>query len=147
LASHQFDYLDFVFGPIISTHGIVSNIGGYYEAEDTVSAVFTFASGVVGTSSWCFVVDKDSEEDRIEIKGTEGQITFSTFKVEDVVLKTKGKTETFSYQNPENIQFNLISQLVHSLRTGSECVSTMYSAARTSKVIEQIIGNYYEKRS
>ncbi len=146
LASHQFDYLDFVFGPIISVRGIASNIGGYYEAEDTVSAVFTFASGVVGTGSWCFVVEKESEEDRIEIKGTEGEITFSTFKVEDVVLKTKNKTERFSFQNPENIQYNLITQLVESLRTGSECVSTMYSAARTSKVIEQIVKDYYDKK-
>lgn len=146
LASHQFDYLDFLFGPITSAKGIASNIGGYYEVEDTVSAAFTFASGVVGSGSWCFVVDRNSEEDRIEIKGTEGEITFSTFKVEDVVLKSKNKTETFSFQNPENIQHNLITQLVESLRTGSECVSTMYSAARTSKVIEQIVKDYYDKK-
>ena len=146
LASHQFDYLDFLFGPITSAQGIASNIGGYYEVEDTVSAIFTFASGVVGSGSWCFVVDKNSEEDYIEIKGTAGEITFSTFNVEDVILKTKDKTEAFSIQNPENIQFNLINQLVQSLRTGSECVSTMYSAARTSQVIEQIVKDYYSHR-
>ena len=145
LASHQFDYLDFLFGPITAAKGIASNIGGYYEVEDTVSAAFTFASGVVGSGSWCFVVDRESEEDRIEIKGTEGEITFSTFKVEDVVLKSKNKTETFSFQNPENIQYNLITQLVESLRNGTECVSTMYSAARTSHVIEQIVKDYYNK--
>ena len=89
------------------------------------------------------MVDKNSEVDQIEIKGTDGEITFSTFQVADVVLKSKNKTETFSFQNPENIQYNLITQLVESLRTGSECVSTMYSAARTSKVIEQIVKDYY----
>ncbi len=145
LASHQFDYLDFLFGPITTVHGIASNIGGYYEVEDTVSAVFTFASGVVGSGSWCFVVDRESEEDRIEIKGTEGEITFSTFKVEDVILKSKSKTESFSFQNTENIQYNLIKQLVESLRKENECVSTMYSAARTSKVLEQIVEEYYNK--
>ena len=44
LASHQFDFLDFVFGKITEVHGIVTNVAGYYEAEDTASAVFSFES-------------------------------------------------------------------------------------------------------
>ena len=42
LASHQLDYLDFILGPIKDAKGIAQNLGGLYQAEDMVSAVFTF---------------------------------------------------------------------------------------------------------
>ena len=37
LASHQFDYLDFLFGPVTEVVGIAQNLAGLYRAEDTVS--------------------------------------------------------------------------------------------------------------
>lgn len=144
LASHQFDFLDFVFGPITEVHGIAQNRAGYYKAEDTVSASFTFESGVVGSGSWCFVVDESSEEDRIEILGTKGKIVFSCFGVKDVELITSKGTIQFSFKNPENISQHLIEQVVNDLRGTGNCVSTMYSAARTSRVLEEIVKEYYK---
>ncbi|HAQ18588.1 MAG TPA: oxidoreductase [Prolixibacteraceae bacterium] len=145
LASHQFDYLDFVFGPITEVTGIAKNIAGLYPAEDTVSAAFAFDSGVSGTGSWCFVVPKGSEEDIIEITGTKGKLSLSSFQHGDVKLTTPEGMVSFSFQNPENIQHNLISQVVKTLRGESECVSTGKSAARTSWVLEEIVRNYYIK--
>ncbi|MCE5332371.1 MAG: Gfo/Idh/MocA family oxidoreductase [Bacteroidales bacterium] len=145
LASHQFDYLDFVFGPITQVNGMASNIAGYYSAEDTVSAVFTFASGVTGTGSWSFVVDKQSEEDSIEIIGTKGKIKFPCFDKGDVEVVSEKETERLNFQNHENISFYLIEQVVGTLRGKNECVSTMYSAARTSFVLEEIVKSYYKR--
>ncbi|MDP4209692.1 MAG: Gfo/Idh/MocA family oxidoreductase [Bacteroidota bacterium] len=145
LASHQFDYLDFVFGPITQVSGVASNIAGYYKAEDTVSAVFSFGSGVVGSGSWCFVVDKQCEEDIIEITGTKGQIKLPCFNLGDVMLTTTHNTESFSFKNPENISFNLVRQVTGALRGKNDCVSTMYSAARTSYVLEEIVKTYYSR--
>ncbi|MEI8114584.1 MAG: Gfo/Idh/MocA family oxidoreductase [Bacteroidia bacterium] len=145
LASHQFDFLDFVFGPIKEVAGIAKNIAGYYSAEDTVSAAFAFNSGVSGTGSWCFVVDKGAEEDTIEITGTKGKIVFPTFDRRDVQLITEKGTVNFSFQNPENISHNLIRQVVQNLRGEGECVSTGYSAARTSWVLEEIVKKYYSE--
>ena len=145
LASHQFDFLDFAFGPITEIHGIAQNRAGYYPAEDTVSASFTFASGIVGNGSWCFVVDEGSEEDRFEITGTKGKIVFSCFALRDVELITAKGTVNFSFQNPENISYNLIKQVVYTLHGEGECVSTGYSAARTSWVLEEIVKLYYKK--
>ena len=144
LASHQFDYLDFVFGPIIDVNGIASNIAGYYKAEDTVSAVFTFSSGVVGTGSWCFVVDPQCEEDIIEITGTKGKIKFACFNLGDVEVTTGQNIEQLSFQNPENISHNLIKQVVEAIRGEGQCVSTMHSAARTSRVLEEVVKGYYK---
>jgi predicted dehydrogenase len=146
LASHQFDFLDFAFGPITEVKGIAKNIAGYYSAEDTVSAAFAFNSGVTGTGSWCFVVDKGAEEDTIEIAGTKGILSFSSFQHGDVTLTTPEGTVSFSFQNPENIQHNLIAQVVKTLLGESECVSTGKSAARTSAVLEEMVKEYYKNQ-
>jgi len=145
LASHQFDFLDFVFGPVTKVNGVARNIAGYYKAEDTVSAAFSFDSDVVGSGSWCFVVDEISEEDSIEIHGTTGKIKFSCFDLGDVELTTKEGTQKFSFTNPENISFFLVQQLVGALQGKNDCVSTMYSAARTNYVLEEIVKSYYSK--
>lgn len=143
LASHQFDYLDFLFGPVTAVSGTASNIAGYYKAEDTVSAAFSFKSGVQGTGSWCFVVDKVSEEDFIEITGTQGRIIFPCFNLGEVELITQSGTAKFAFLNPENISFFLIKQVVETLEGTGSCISTMYSAARTNEVLEKITKSYY----
>ena len=145
LASHQLDYMDFVFGPITEVHGIAHNLAGYYTAEDTVSAAFTFGSGVTGTGSWCFVVPKGSEEDIIEITGTKGKLSFSSFLHGDVKLTSAEGTISISFKNPENIQHHLISQVVQTLLGEGECVSTGYSASRTNWVMEEIVKEDYSQ--
>jgi predicted dehydrogenase len=143
LASHQFDYLDFVFGPVTQVKGFAQNRAGYYPAEDTVSAAFAFESGVTGTGSWSFVVPKGSEEDIIEITGTKGKIVFSCFQHGDVKLTTPQGTVSLSFQNPENISHYLIETVVKELRGEGKCHNTGYSASRTNKVLEEIVKEYY----
>lgn len=147
LASHQFDYLDFLFGPVIEVHGIAVNQAGLYPAEDTVAGTFRFGNGVVGTGSWCFVVAKGAEEDLIEINGTKGKISLASFLHGDVKLTTPEGTVSFSFQNPENIQHNLIRQVVEDLRGEADCVSTGKSAARTSAVLDEMVKNYYASKN
>ena len=143
LASHQLDYLDFVFGPVVQVYGMAVNQAGYYKAEDTVTGTFRFENGVIGTGSWCFAVSKGSEEDIIEISGTRGKLTFSSFQHGDVVLTTPEGTVNFSFQNPENIQHYMIQQVVNELRGDGKCVSTGKTAARTSAVLDEMVKNYY----
>ena len=147
LASHQFDYLDFLFGPVTEVQGIAQNLAGFYPAEDTVSAVFTFESGITGTGSWCFVGSQEAEEDIIEISGTGGKISFSTFQHGEVKLLSAEGTRSFSFQNPENISHLLIQQVVNELRGEGKCVSACYSAARTNWVLEEIVKGFYETGS
>lgn len=144
LASHQFDYLDFLFGPVTKVHGIAKNRAGFYSPEDTVSAVFTFDSGVTGTGSWCFVVSEEAEDDFIEISGTKGKIRLATFQQYDVKLTNSEGTTNLSFKNPENISHHLIKQVVSDLRGEGKCVSTGYSAARTNWVLGEIVKGYYE---
>jgi len=143
LASHQFDYLDFLFGPITEVKGTAVNQAGLYPAEDTVMGTFSFESGVVGTGSWCFVAHKSAFTDIIEIIGDGGIITFSTFLHSDVGMQNNEGTHKFRFQNPENIQHNLIQQVVGAINGKGECVSTGETAARTSAVLDQMVRNYY----
>jgi predicted dehydrogenase len=145
LASHQLDYLDFLFGPVVQVYGMAINQAGYYRAEDTVTGTFLFGNGVIGTGSWCFVVSKGSEEDIIEISGTKGKLTFSSFQHGDVKLTTPEGTVNFSFQNPDNIQHYLIQQVVNELSGDEECVSTGKTAARTSAVLEEVVKEYYKR--
>lgn len=146
LASHQFDYLDYLAGPITFVKGFASNNAGFYTAEDTVTAVFGFKNGMAGTGSWCFVTDPVNFQDTIEITGTKGKINFPTFAKGDVILTTAEGTVEMQFQNPENIQFHLITQVVNAMMGKVECVSTGVSAARTNKVLETIVTDYYKSR-
>lgn len=143
LASHQLDYLDFLFGPITEVSGTAKNLAGFYTPEDTVSATFSFGSGVLGTGSWCFVVGEDAEEDVIEITGTKGKISFATFQHYDVKLTPSEGSSVLTFKNPENISHNLIRQVVSDLRGEEKCVSTGYSAARTNWVMGEITKEFY----
>ncbi|HZL10220.1 MAG TPA: Gfo/Idh/MocA family oxidoreductase [Prolixibacteraceae bacterium] len=146
LASHQMDYLDFLFGPVVKVHGIAANHAGYYDAEDTVTGTFLFGNGIIGTGSWCFVADESSVSDLIEITGTLGKISFPCFSPGDLQLSTAKGTVNFSFQNPENISYNLVSQVVQDLRGETKCISTGKTAARTSAVLDEMVKNYYDHK-
>ena len=147
LASHQFDYLDFVLGEVKDVKGNASNLAELYPAEDTVSGTWKHKSGVIGTGSWCFVVDKSSEEDSIEIIGENGRITLPCFSPGNLVLiNTSGITE-MEFKNPQHISQNLVQQVNNELRGVEKCVSTGESAARTSWVLDEMVKEYYNKKS
>jgi len=143
LASHQFDYLDFVLGPVAEVKGNAANLAGLYPAEDTVSGTWKHESGVIGNGSWCFVADKSSVSDEIEIIGESGQISIPCFTPGNVILKTKEGVTEMGFKNPEHISQNLVQQVVNELCGIGKCVSTGDSAARTSWVLEEMVKEYY----
>lgn len=146
LASHQFDYLDFVFGEVHDVKGNASNIAGLYPAEDTVTGTWKHKSGVIGSGSWCFVVDENSEEDYIQIVGEKGKISLPCFSPGNLKLKTPEGSEEMSFTNPQHISQNLVQQIVDELRGKGKCVSTGKSAARTSWVLDEMVKEYYESQ-
>lgn len=137
LASHQLDFLDFLLGPIAHASGHATNQAKRYRAEDAVAASFAFESGALGSGVWNFAADR--RRDRIEIVGDEGQIAFSTFAFTPVELTTNGGSQTFAMDPPEHVQQPLIQTIVNALLQRGECPSTGASAARTSRVMDQIV--------
>ncbi|GHT30335.1 oxidoreductase [Bacteroidia bacterium] len=139
LAPHTLDILDFLLGEISEARGITQNLGGLYEAADTISATLQFRSGAVGTGLWSFVTSPASTEDSIRITGAHGEISFNTFAFQPIRLAIGESVQTFETAQPEHIQQPLIQSIVDELRGVGRCPSTALSAARTSKVIDGII--------
>jgi predicted dehydrogenase len=142
LASHTIDILDFLLGPIKDVEGFTSNQGGYYAAEDIVTATYLFESGIHGMATWCFA--SFDYVDSNEIIGSKGKISFSTFG-NDLQLTTESKIESWDIQPPEHIQQPLIQTIVNQLTTGKGiCSSTGTTAAKTNWVMDQLVRNYYQ---
>ena len=138
LAAHQLDFLDYVLGPIAQAQGFAGNQAGEYPAEDMVSGSFLFESGVQGAGNWCF--NAFEEVDRTEIVGDEGRISYSTFDAEPVLLTTAEGSSEFRFDYPQHIQQPLIQTVVDDLLGLGQCPSTGESGARTSWVMEQMLG-------
>lgn len=140
LACHQLDILDYIIGPVKDAHGKISNSGGLYTVEDTVSASIEFESGIIASGSWCFVAQNMDKADTIEILGSKGRIIFSTFSFRPVIVVVKDTVTKYNPLNPENIQFYLIKRVVEELQGKGKSPSNGISGARTNKVIDMILG-------
>lgn len=142
LASHTFDILDFLFGPIAAVQGFSSNQAGLYPAEDSVSGSWLFASGIHGSGSWCFTAD--SHTDRVEVVGDRGRIIFSVFSTTPIELSlagAPGKPRLIDYAMPQHVAQPLIQTVVNELLgTPHACPSTGESALRTARVLDAIRG-------
>jgi predicted dehydrogenase len=143
LGSHQFDYLDFLFGPVKEVSGMVSNMAGLYPAEDTVAGTWKHESGITGSGSWCFVGDESSDADEITITGEKGEIVLPCFSHGKVKIKTADGIVKMGFNNPEHISQLLVQQVIDELRGVGKCVSTGVSAARTSWVLDEMVKGYY----
>jgi len=139
LASHQLDFLDYLFGPIKEAQGYAHNQAGLYPAEDIVSGSFYFENGVIGQGTWCFTTSSVSNLEKTTIIGSKGQISFSYFGDGSVNLEIEGKErEVLPFMLPRHIQFPLINTIVSELLGKGTCPSTGASGARTNWVMEKI---------
>jgi predicted dehydrogenase len=145
LASHQLDYLDFLFGPVLKVSTLVVNQAGNYSAEDFVSASFLFRENIVGAGLWSFSTSREGNRDYFEVVGEKGIIKTSTFTWEPIVLVNGNGRREFPHERPENIQLHLIGQIVGALSGKGEVVSTGVSASRTSWVMDQVVKEYYKQ--
>lgn len=141
LASHQLDYLDFVFGSVVEAKGISGNQAGQYPADDIVTASFKFESGVIGSGIWCFTTDQNTEKDEIKIVGSKGQLSFNTFGDPMIIkIKTGESEQELRYSHKQPIQTPLIQMIIDHLNGNGTCVSTGETAAKTTLIMEQIVG-------
>lgn len=137
LAAHMLDILDFLLGPVTSVQGFASNQAHQYQAEDIVSGTFVFESGVHAVGTWCFT--SYNRRDITEIVGTAGQISYSTFDAQPIVLTRSDLQEEFAFADPAHIQQPFIQTVVDALNGIGMCPSTGDSAIRTSWVMDAML--------
>ena len=142
LAPHQLDLLQYYFGVITEANGICANRGGLYKAEDSVSACFKFENGLPGSGSWCFVAYNSAKEDRVEVIGDLGQISFSVFNYAPIVLHTQNGEEIIEVSNPSYVQFPLIKSVIEHLQGIGYCHCTAVSATPGNWGMDRILGKF-----
>lgn len=139
LAPHQLDLLQELFGVITRAHGYPANRAHLYEAEDTVSACFYFESGIPGSGSWCFVGHESAKEDRIEIIGDKGSLSFSVFNYDPILLVTSEGRTSITVPNPSYVQQPIIRCVTETLQGIGSCNCTSISATPTNWVLDRIL--------
>lgn len=144
LGCHTLDILDFMLGPLQNVTGQAANIVSEYDVEDSVIMQFTTATGALGSASWNFASDQN--EDLIEVIGTDGILSLSTFGNEPLGLRRADKRTEFDLANPLHIQQPLIQTIVNQLRGTGSCPSTGHSAARTARIMDSALDAYYAGR-
>lgn len=96
----------------------------FFEAEDTVSAVFQFEKGLSGSASWSFTAHESAKEDSIEIYGTAGRIIFSVYNYMPIELYTSQGMQYIDIKNPHYVQEPLIRSIVQDLQGYGKCECT-----------------------
>lgn len=138
LASHGLDLICYFLGSIKSAQGFATNQQNLYTAKDAVVGNWLHSSGITGSGSWNFGADK--REDRLEIYGDKGKITFSVFDEAPVLLEVGAKKESLFIENPNPIQeyhvLNMYKQLVEKIPHPS----TGTSATHIAWVMDEILG-------
>jgi predicted dehydrogenase len=139
LASHCFDLLDFLFGPITDACGYPLNTGGAYAAEDVTSAAFRFGDRLSGTGTWNF--NADAKTDVLTITGTDGTLVAPIFSDTDlIVTPSGGERQVLPFRNPPHVHQPLIQTIVDELQGRGCCESTAESGARASWVMDRCLG-------
>ena len=139
LAPHQIDLLQNIFGVTTRAHGYPANRAHLYKAEDTVSACFFFENGVTGSGSWCFVGHESAKEDRIEVIGDKGSLSFSVFTYEPIVLITSEGKQSITVPNPSYVQLPIIKHVIEHLQGIGHCECTSISATPVNWVLDRIL--------
>jgi len=142
LAAHQLGLLQDLFGVIVRAHGYKTNRAHLYDAEDTVSASFRFENGLVGSGSWCFVGHESAREDRIEVVGDKGMVSFSVFSYEPIRLVTSEGEQFIEVENPDYVQLPLIKSVIEDLQGFGMCRCTSVSATPVNWVMDRILGKF-----
>jgi 1,5-anhydro-D-fructose reductase (1,5-anhydro-D-mannitol-forming) len=144
LGSHLLDMLDFLLGPLSDVTGNAANFAGG-PAEDVVSMTFRAPGGAVGSGIWNFAGSQ--RQDLLEIDGTDGRLEMSCFGDEAVRFTSSIREASYAIANPPHIQQPLIQAIVDELlNKGGKCPSTGETAARTSRVMDQVLMAYYGGR-
>ena len=110
-----------------------------YKAEDTISACFYFENGLPGSGSWCFVGHQSAKEDRIEIVGDKGSLSFSVFDYDPILLVTSAGKTSIVVPNPSYVQLPIIKTVIEDLQGIGTCESTCVAATPTNWVLDRIL--------
>jgi len=138
LASHGLDLFTYLLGDIKEAKGIGLNQQGLYSSKDAITACWLHGNGVTGAGSWNFGCSL--REDKVEIYGSKGKISFSIFDEAPLILNNDLGDKDVLVNHPENIQFYHVKNMRDFFFEEIQHPSTGESATHTSWVLDKILG-------
>ncbi len=138
LASHGLDLFSYFFGEVKEAKGFAQNQMGRYNAYDAIVGNWIYKNGMTGEGSWNF--GTAHREDKVEIYGSAGKITFSVFGEEPLQLTTKNTDETLFIENPKHIQQFHVENIKKHLMGTAAHPSLGEDGLHTSWVMDKILG-------
>lgn len=147
VGSHALDLFDWLLGPLEAVSGDAARRSpDPGVVEDVVAMRFRAERGAIGSATWDFA-GLGPHVDACEIGGTDAILRFPVFGDGPIVLVSpSGGEERFLDPTPEHIAGPLIQNVVDALLGRAACVSTGESAARTSRVMDEVLAGYYGGR-
>jgi len=138
LASHGLNLFQFLLGDIVGAKGFAINQQGNYTAKDAVSATWKHENGALGVGIWNFGSWK--REDKVEITGENGTISFAVFEEVPLKLVTREGVKEIFVDNPENIQLFHTKNMQKQL-SGNDFIhpSSGETALKTAWFMESIL--------
>ncbi len=140
-AVHQFDFLDFILGPVRDPQGTARCTAGLYAAEDCVDAAWTHDGGITAAGSWHYAADPADTCDRAVIAGDLGRIEFAFFDLRPgtVRLVTAAGPQEFTPPPQPHVHEPLIRSIVDDVLGRAPCPATAATALRTDAVLDAIL--------
>jgi predicted dehydrogenase len=135
LSPHQLDLMLYFFGEPVHYQGFGLNQSHTTGADDHITGSILFENNVVFNGSWCFNVAETENIDNCEIIGSEGKISFPVFE-NTITLKTGNNLETFNFEQPENIQYPMITSVVAYINNEQSNPCTIEEALTLMKIID-----------
>ena len=139
LASHGLDLFNFLLGDINDVCGISLNQENNYSAKDAFSASWLHDTQVTGSAFWNF--NCNEHVDDVIIYGSTGNIKFSIFHDNPIVLQSHTKNESLFIENPKHIQMPHVEAMRNALlNENNEHPSTGKTAMHANWVMDKILG-------
>ena len=139
LASHGLDLIHFILGEVVDAFGVSDNQQGLYTSIDAVSASWIHSSGATGAGCWNF--GSFGAEDRVEIYGSKGKVSFSVFQEAPIVLETDKGREEMMIDHPKHVQGPHIEAMRKDLFDPSyQHPSIGKTAVHTAWIMDKILG-------
>ena len=138
IGPHQIDMMLYLFGTAATYTGTATNQAGYYLPEDIVTGIIHFDNNVLFTGTWGFTMPIFQQEEKCEIIGDKGSITF-TFYGKDFELNCEGNKEIRSFPLPENIQLPMIEKVVNYFQNKGENPCSIEEALAGLSIMQQFV--------
>ncbi|OLF75415.1 oxidoreductase [Maricaulis sp. W15] len=138
LACHGLDLFDHLIGPLSNVHGQALHQHQLYKAPSAFSANWQHANGATGTGVWNFAAA--GREDQVRILGSHGEIRFSVFEDEPVILQAEDETLSQLVDNPDPVQLPHVEAMIAHLNGGPAHPSLAANALRTVRAVDAIRG-------